>query len=151
MQLEFAHVGMTTCACYEDLLNDFYATAATIIQAELAKEGYRLLLSVSGNDPQCEAAYLSAMQEERVQGLILVPCSRNEQALSEYAAEGVPVIEFARRSSTSLDAILPDDTGGAQAATEHLLRLGHTRNRDHHRPEDPQHYPGYASKATNER
>lgn len=110
-----------------DLLNDFYATAATIIQAELAREGFRLLLSVSGNDPQSEAAYLNAMREERVQGLILVPCSRNERALSEYAAEGVPVIEFTRRSSTSLDAILPDDAGGAQMATEHLLRLGHTR------------------------
>ncbi len=110
-----------------DLMNDFYATAATIIQAELAKEGYRLLLSVSGNDPCSEHAYLSAMREERVEGLIWVPCSSSPQVLREYAEEGVPVIEFVRRSCKGLDAVLPDDAGGARVATEHLLKLGHTR------------------------
>ncbi len=110
-----------------DLMIDFYACAATIIQATLAKEGYRLLLSVSGNDPASELAYLRAMREERVQGLIWVPWAGHEQVLAEYAEEEVPIVQFGRKVSRQLDAILPDDGGGSRTATEHLLALGHNR------------------------
>src|SRR5918912_720101 len=72
-----------------DLLNDFYASAATIIQARLAAEGYRLLLGVSANEPRNELAYLRAMREERVEGLIWVPRAAHREALREYAEEGV--------------------------------------------------------------
>ncbi len=110
-----------------DLMNDFYATAATIIQSTLAAEGYRLLLCVSGNDPKTELAYLRAMREDRIEGLIWVPRSTHDGALREYAEDDVPVIEFARKASRPLDAVLADDSGGAQAGTEHLLGLGHRR------------------------
>jgi DNA-binding LacI/PurR family transcriptional regulator len=110
-----------------DLMNDFYASAATIIQASLAQEGYRVLLSVSGNDPGIELAYLRTLREERVDGLIWVPSKRHEQVIREYIAEGVPVVEFARRSTRQLDAVIADDLGGAQQATEYLLKTGHRR------------------------
>ena len=110
-----------------DLLNDFYASAATVIQATLAAEGYRLLLCVSNNDPQSEVAYLRALREERVEGLIWVPRRRNDRALREFADEGVPVVEFARRESPRVDAVVADDLGGAYAATTYLLELGHSQ------------------------
>jgi DNA-binding LacI/PurR family transcriptional regulator len=111
-----------------DLMNDFSAEAATIIQSELAKEGYRLLLCVSGDDPSSELAYLKAMREERVEGLILVPTvGGNTGAVEEYTRDGVPVVEFIRTTNSHLDSVVMDDFGGALAMTEHLLAMGHTR------------------------
>jgi LacI family transcriptional regulator len=110
-----------------DLMNDFYASAATIIQATLAEDGYRLLLCVSGNDPRAETAYLRALREERVEGLIWVPRARHARVLREYAEEGVPIVELARKQAPALDGVVADDVGGSRSATEHLLGLGHTR------------------------
>jgi DNA-binding LacI/PurR family transcriptional regulator len=110
-----------------DLMNDFYASAATVIQATLAQAGHRLLLSVSNNDSRSELAYLRAMREERVEGLIWVPRRRNEAALREFAEDGVPVVEFARHTREHLDSVVADDVGGAEAATRHLLERGHQR------------------------
>ncbi|MHB0871227.1 MAG: LacI family DNA-binding transcriptional regulator [Chloroflexota bacterium] len=109
-----------------DLMNDFYASAATIIHAALADQGYRLLLCVSGFSASSELAYLRAMREERVEGLIWVPVADN-QAIREYAEEGVPVLQFARMVTRRLDAIVWDDSTGARDATRHLLELGHSR------------------------
>jgi LacI family transcriptional regulator len=110
-----------------DLMNDFYASVATIVQATLAEHGYRVLLGVSANEPEAELSYLRAMLEERVEGLIWVPRTTHREVLREYADERVPVIEFARKTSAALDAVVADDLGGAQAATQHLLDLGHQR------------------------
>lgn len=110
-----------------DLLNSFYAAAATTIQAGLAEQGYRLLLCVGGFSPANELAYLQAMREERVEGLIWVPRANGQLVIREFAEEGVPVLQFARMVTRHLDAILWDDATGARAATQHLLELGHTR------------------------
>ena len=110
-----------------DLMNDFYASAATIIQGMLTEQGYRLLLCVSSNDPRSELAYLRTLREERVEGLIWVPRARHTDALREYAREGIPVVEFARRASNQLDGVVADDLGGSLLAVEHLLDLGHSR------------------------
>jgi DNA-binding LacI/PurR family transcriptional regulator len=112
-----------------DLENHFTASAATALQAELSKNGYRLLLCVTGDEPANEIDYLRAMREERVEGLIWVPCagSHSEEAIQQYIREGIPVVQFIRQAYTELDAILPDDVGGAEQATRRLLDLGHTR------------------------
>ncbi len=110
-----------------DLLTDFYARAATMIQAALARAGYRMLLSFSGNDADTEAAYLRTMREERVDGLIWAPLACSEPAIQEFADAGVPVIQFGRMVSADLDAVLPDDAEGVRAGTAHLVEHGHTR------------------------
>lgn len=110
-----------------DLRNDFYASAATLIQTALASEGYRVLLSVTRNDPAAERDYLRAMREERVDGLILVPCSRGDAATRGNDEESVPVVQLIRLGSDHHDAVLLDDCGAAHEATTHLLQLGHRR------------------------
>jgi DNA-binding LacI/PurR family transcriptional regulator len=121
------HGSRTIGLIIPDLLNDFYAQSATIIQATLVDEGYRLMLGVSGNDVRTELAYLRAMHEQRVEGLIWVPRAMQREALGALAGEGVPVIQFARTSSHRLDGVVADDRGGASAATRHLIELGHRR------------------------
>lgn len=110
-----------------DLLNDFYASVATLLQATLSREGYRVLLGVSGNDPACELDYLHAMREERVEGVIWAPWSWHPEIVKEYQTVRVPLIQFGRRVSDQLDAVLPDDERGAEEATKHLMQLGHRR------------------------
>lgn len=110
-----------------DLMIDFYARAATILQAALAREGYRLLLSVSGSDPSNELAYLRAMLEERVEGLIWVPWGRHKGVFGEFSNAGTPVVQFGRTVYEELDAVLPDDETGVRGGVEHLLAHGHTR------------------------
>jgi len=108
-------------------LTQSYARAAKVMQGTLAAEGYRMLLCVSTEDPQSERAYLRSMLEERVDGLIWIPRTRQPQAVREYAEHGVPIVQFVRTASQTLDAVVADEAGAAQAATQHLLALGHVR------------------------
>jgi len=110
-----------------DLRNDFYASTATLIQQALAAEGYRLLLTMSCNDPIIEAGYLRSMLEERVEGLIIVPSSLGDQTIRDYDEAGVPLVQFVRLASDRLDAVLLEDSEAARGATDHLLQLGHRR------------------------
>lgn len=48
---------------------------------------------------------------------------RLQDRVDELAGRGVPTVVLARRGNTAY--VVPDDTGGACAATRHLLALGH--------------------------
>src|SRR5262249_19510879 len=81
-----------------DIQNDFYAAAAAAIERELAGRQYRLQLSITGDDPALEQAYLDGLRQEHVAGVIYVPCGRRSAAAARLVASGVPVAELARRS-----------------------------------------------------
>jgi len=111
-----------------DISNDFYAAATARIQAALAAQGYRLIITISGNSAQEEAVYLQSLREEQVDGIIYAPSGANNGQVREMVQEGIPVIELARKSSLrDVDAVLADYQDGTRQGMEHLLELGHRR------------------------
>lgn len=115
-----------------DIMNDYYATAATLAQQTLAGEGYRALLCVTYDDPAVEDAHLRVLMEERVAGIVVVPSPRPAAARGrgswQDVLHGVPVVELVRQSGVpSADAVLIDDVDAGRQGTQHLIELGHRR------------------------
>jgi LacI family transcriptional regulator len=111
-----------------DLENDFYTTAASIVQSVLAAEGYRLVLCCSNNIPEVDAELLASLAESRVDGIIHVPCTADGSAELRRRNPGPPVVEYARRSvGDSVDSVIGDDERGSAVLVDHLVGLGHRR------------------------
>ena len=79
------------------------------------------------DDAERERRYVEALAARRVDGLI-VAGRRTEPRPPVAAGPGIPVV-YAMTQPLGADgpAVLPDDEGGGQAATEHLLAGGRRR------------------------
>ncbi|MDQ1734293.1 MAG: LacI family transcriptional regulator [Pseudonocardiales bacterium] len=109
-----------------DLENEFYTTAASVVQGLLAAEGFRLIVSCSNNSPEVDIELLGTLIENRVDGIVHVPCTPDGSDLVRTANPGVPIVEYARRSSArGVDSVIGDDERGSAEIVQHLVDLGH--------------------------
>ncbi len=109
-----------------DIMNDYYATAATLVQATLAEADYHVILCVTNDDPATEAAQIRMLREERVAGLVAVPGPGRAQS-ARRSAGSLPCVELVRHTTAETDAVLIDDSDAGCRATQHLLERGHRR------------------------
>lgn len=109
-----------------DLMNPHYTGVAQTIEGLLAVHDYRLILSVSKEDPQSELFYLQALQKQRVAGIIISSAGKSDQYLGHLARQGIPVVAHSREvKSPGVDNVVASDFEGALQATRHLIELGH--------------------------
>lgn len=109
-----------------DILNDFYAECATVLQRELEERGYRLILCISNSDPASDRSYLRTLVEHRVDAIVHVPSDPQGSEGSLGAPKPIPVVELLRHSEgLRHDAIVTDDREGAASLTAHLTGMGH--------------------------
>jgi LacI family transcriptional regulator len=111
-----------------DIRNDFFAESATVLQSAFEAHGYRLLLCISGNEPERDRSYLRMLAEFRVDGLVYVPSTPGGAAGLLNAPKRIPIVELLRHSEPgAFDAIVSDDREGSAALTGHLIAAGHRR------------------------
>lgn len=111
-----------------DIANPFFTAAVRGIQDVAQARGYGLILSNSDEDGDKEATYLRVLKNRRVDGIILAPAADAYPYLSKLACSGFPLV-FLDRELQPLEvaAAVLDNRGAARDATDHLVRLGHTR------------------------
>jgi LacI family transcriptional regulator, galactose operon repressor len=112
-----------------DILNDYYAAAATLVQTTLADAGYQVILCVTSDEPAVEAAQRRLLREERVAGMVVVPSPQRTPGPARSNVRSTPpIVELVRHSADSTDdAVLIDDVDAGRQGTQHLLDLGHQR------------------------
>ncbi len=108
-----------------DVYGEFFSELIRGIDQGAKRAGYHLLVSGSHSDPVEVDALLRALHG-RVDGLIVMASMPNAGAIR--IPHGVPAVfvgdSLAQGAHRSLRI---DNAGGARAATEHLLDLGHRR------------------------
>ena len=111
-----------------NLLNAYYTALADSLSQLLHSRGYHLLLASTRDDPEVEQTMLYDMVGRAVDGLIWVPSDASPALLDYLLDQHTPAISIVRRvPGDLLDAIVFEDFSGSQAATRHLLSLGHER------------------------
>lgn len=111
-----------------DTLNRFYAAGAAVLQATLEQYGYRLIICINKGDPGTDRECLNALLQQRVDGIVHVPCAPEGARLVRDSGSSIPIVELNRCSDGGLfDAVIPDDREGTLQLTRHLLDLGHRR------------------------
>ena len=135
-----------------DIFNPFYARVLAGITGFTRKCGYNTFLFNAEEDVTNLRQILRAIMGERLKGIILNPIvSQDEETLRlirELESMGVAVVLLDRDIyGLNCNGVYSDDFGGAYAAVNHLIKIGHRRIALFHGPlvSRPGHerYQGY--------
>lgn len=111
-----------------NLLNAYYTALADDVSQLLNAHGYQLLLSSTRDNPVVEKNTFRQLIGHNVDGLIWVPTASDKKLIDTLINRRIPAVSIVRKvEGNRLPTIVFEDFAGAQAATRHLLQLGHTR------------------------
>jgi LacI family transcriptional regulator len=98
-------------------------------QAEAARLGVDLVVTTTANAPAGSADWVAHLSERGSDGVVLVVSELLPAVRDELARLHVPVVlvDPVGSAGSSLATVAATDWAGGRDATEHLLRLGHTR------------------------
>lgn len=106
-----------------DLTNPFFAELVQSAERAATAHGHNVIFMSSYDDPVKEADRIGQLAGRKVDSILIVPAGRQHKI---KAPKGLPVI--------AVDRLLPghagvaaDHRGGARAATDYLIALGHRR------------------------
>jgi LacI family transcriptional regulator len=110
-----------------DVSNPYYPQLARGVQDAAAAAGYWVFLCNSDRSPQNEVRLLEALEERRVDGVILDAGGPDATLLAALHRAAVPVVLAGSRiDDDALDVVTVAPNGG-YAAVRHLLERGHRR------------------------
>ena len=111
-----------------DAANPFFTDVAQGIEDAAAPHDLSVYLCNSDNQPERELAYLTRLEEQRVQGVLVTPVDPAHPSLDAVASRGTPLVLVDRvRDGVTLCSVAVDDEYGGRLAVEHLLDQGHHR------------------------
>jgi LacI family transcriptional regulator len=108
--------------------NPFFTDVASGVEDTADEADLSLFLCNSDNLAAREAAYLSRLEQQRVQGILITPVDPASPQLDEIARRGTPLVIVDRtRNSDSHCSVAVDDVAGGETAVRHLVEQGHER------------------------
>ncbi|WP_426504575.1 LacI family DNA-binding transcriptional regulator [Dactylosporangium sp. McL0621] len=113
------------------LLSDEIATtphAGRIIlgaQETASARGWLLMLLTTGNDPKVEQRELRALARHRVDGVLYATMYHRVVTVPAQLGSVPVVLLDATSHDPAIPSVVPDEFGGARAATGHLIAHGH--------------------------
>lgn len=111
-----------------DISNVFYATICRAVEDMATRNGYQLIICSSDEKAEREIELIHTLREWQVDGIILSTSQEDNDELVNLQKEGFPFVLIDRKlPRMETDYIVVDNHGGALAATEHLLQLGHKK------------------------
>jgi LacI family transcriptional regulator len=116
-----------------DINNPFFSEVIKGISSLADTHNLNIFLCDTDENHQGkELRQLRLLKEQRIRGLIITPTSENDENTARYLFEmekfGIPVVLIDRDvKGSSLDGVFVDNTGGAFAATNVLIKEGHDR------------------------
>ncbi len=123
-------VGRSNTVAYVmlDATNPFFTDVAQGMEGVAEAAGLSLFLCNSDQRAERERTYLSRLEQQRVQGVLITPSDLQSPLLTELPERGTPVVIVDRTlvPRTHCSVAVDDDLGG-RLAVDHLLDLGHER------------------------
>ncbi|WP_190813945.1 LacI family DNA-binding transcriptional regulator [Saccharopolyspora pogona] len=108
--------------------NPFFTDVAAGMEDAAEESNLSLFLCNSDNRAERESAYLSRLEQQRVQGILVTPVDPDATTLDETALRGTPVVIVDRtRDAATHCSVAVDDVHGGQIAVQHLIEMGHER------------------------
>jgi LacI family transcriptional regulator len=108
-----------------DASNPFFAELAKAIEDAAYTRGYAVMVCNSADDVTRERTYIASLAERRIDGLILVSATA-EQDLTDLTDLAIPVVALDRSPDESpVSTIRSDNEDGAYQGTRHLLWHGY--------------------------
>ncbi len=109
--------------------DSFIATILLGVERAARDAGLSVMFKHAENSPARQAEVLRELTEHPLGGIILYPVnSMPDDPIAQLLQAGYPIVLVDRYlRGLDTDYVMSDHFGGALRATQHLLRLGHTR------------------------
>lgn len=108
--------------------NPMVAQLMTVVEEQIYRKGYRMIVCNTAEDPAREQMHLEALTGHRIDGLIVSTVGVPAKAYQPFVEEGTPIVALDRKHlELETDGAFHDNVGGAYAAVSYLLGLGHKR------------------------
>ena len=120
------HKTATIGLLLEDISNPFSSALHRAIEDVARHRGTLVLAGSSDEDPDRQQELLHALVSRRVDGLIAVPASGNQNALLRERRLGRPMV-LVDRLAPEADSVVVDNRAGVGQALRHLAAHGHRR------------------------
>ena len=82
----------TVALMVSDIANPWFGQIAKLVEANLHRHGYSLMLCNSSGDAERESEYLRLLPQKGIDGLILVPMLRQRKALYDHIPSDLPLV-----------------------------------------------------------
>src|SRR5690625_1917214 len=104
-----------------DIMNPFFPELARAVEDVTRDHGYTFILCNTDDDIHKEIAYLNALQQKSVDGIIIVSSTITTSSIQKIK---VPVIALDRIVSSDLPSITVNNRDGAREAVRYLQSIG---------------------------
>ena len=110
------------------ITNPYFSDIICAIENECARLGLLVFLADTRDEPGHELAVVQALQERRVDGIILAPCGDPENATVRYLEKsGIPTVLVDRFAESAFDHVGVENKQAVANLVSHMARLGHKR------------------------
>jgi DNA-binding LacI/PurR family transcriptional regulator len=111
-----------------DIENPHFSQSIRIFEEVAYREGFRILLCNTEDQPEKQREYLHVLADEQVEGILLVPIHSDGSEIAGNIDRGIPLLAYDRPvDDPRADAVIADNFEGARRATEVLIDAGHQR------------------------
>lgn len=107
--------------------NPYFGELLHAAESAAAAAGYTLLLVDPHEDPDYELTVVTRLHHHRVDGVVLAPSARPDEALRYLARHEVPTVLLDRLIDPARDQVGTENREATAALTGHLADHGHTR------------------------
>lgn len=110
-----------------DITSPFFAKFLRHVELALSSKGYSLILCNTYENPERELANLRALQEQRVDGILITPTGTQQEVYQQFEKTSTPVVYVDRLPAGAPGSFVgTDNSKSALEATQYLLELGHS-------------------------
>jgi len=111
-----------------DISNPFFAHVTRIIQTELYKLGYTLIVCNTDENQGREIEQISLLRSKGVDGFIIMPVGLENNHIKEILDDNIPLVLLDRCfDDLDTNSVLVDNYNGAYKATKYFIDQGHHR------------------------
>ncbi len=122
-----ASAPLTLGVVLPDATNAFFARTVAGVQAALGP-GQHALVSSSGDNPVTESELVRVMLRNKVDGLLVTPCTAVAEEVQRLPGLGTPVVVMDREEgAVALNRVTMNNHGSAVKAVRLLIDSGHRR------------------------
>jgi LacI family transcriptional regulator len=111
-----------------DIENPHFVEMVRAVEDQAFDAGYRVLICNTDENADKQRAYLEALIDERVLGVIISPSDPGGEEISRLLDLGIPVVAYDREvTEPRADAVLADNVKALRIGTDVLVAEGHRR------------------------
>jgi len=113
-----------------ELANGYWSELSDVIQNDLWKKGYALLVTSHNMEIEKTISILDLFIERNVDGIILGPLTKNKNdkmtnAIDRLLHQNIPIVTLQGSSIRGVTSVDVDNQGGAMSVVQYLLESGH--------------------------